>query len=133
MNARSIFGRVFFLISWCYLIIDIPASLVRDDRKKKFKMIEIDPKNVFIIPKFWGGVISSLLTLIIGVIGYVYVYQISELKNDLKIMQQQIRDAEIRQLSTIDVISELHHDKDVLIMIDRHRLKYYHYNVRGQK
>lgn len=96
-------------------------------------MVEVDPKGVFIIPKFWGGIVSALLALLISLIGYVYVYQIGSMKEDIYQMQQQIRDAEIRQLSTIDVLQELRPERDIINMVERQRMKYYRYNVRGSK
>ena len=95
--------------------------------------VEVDPKNVFIIPKFWGGIVSALFAMLISLIGYVYVHQIGTMNADIYQMQQQIRDAEIRQLSTIDVLQELRPELDIINMVDRQRMKYYRYNVRGSK
>jgi len=92
--------------------------------------VNVDPKQVFVIPKFWGGVVSVLLGLLIAMIGYVYVYQIEAIRKDMYKLQDQIKDAEIRQFATIDVLGELRPEKDILFMVQRQQMKYYRSTVR---
>jgi len=100
--------------------------------------VNVDPKNVFIIPKFYGGVMSALFTVLIALIGYIYVENtnhheenIKELKINMEKLSTKIIEAEIRQLSTIDVIEKLHPDKGIIQLVYNQQTKYYIANTRG--
>jgi hypothetical protein len=102
-------------------------------------MIEIDPKNVFIIPKFWGGMLSAALSALIGLISYIYVIndrsyreEMTRINSEILNIKIELKDIEIRHLATIDVLQELHSDEDIINRIQRQQMKYYRAQVRSE-
>ena len=101
-------------------------------------MMQVDPKNVFIIPKFWGGIVSALLTILIGVIAYTFTASTQlqaeryyELKKESMLLQQDMNDIKINQFSLQDVMQNLHPDQRVGEMMYNSQLKYYMNKSRG--
>lgn len=102
--------------------------------------VNVDPKDSFIIPKFWGGIVSALFTVLIALIGYIYVTstkaqtaQYIELKAQSLEVQQDIYNLRINQFSLQDVMQNLHPDQKVGEMMYDSQLKYYMNTTRSPK
>lgn len=97
------------------------------------KEITIDTRHVFIVPKFYGAIISGLLGIMISLISYIYVTNDRYYKEQIYQIKLEMKELEIRQLSTVDALQDIHKELDILDKVNRHQTKYYRIQVRGEK
>lgn len=93
--------------------------------------VNVDPKHHFILPKTASAVISTLLVVLISLIGYVFTTTSSTHTKNMEHLQaecnnikREIREIEYKQLMMLDVVQQLHPNTNVSSMYEVARSRY---------
>ena len=103
------------------------------------KMVEVDTKHTFVIPKEYAAIMATLFSVLIALIAYIYMSDRAAYRDDQKKYQQEnsVRDHRIERLmlhsyATVDVMQKLHPDFEVAEMIFQAQVRFQnHAGVRS--
>ena len=93
--------------------------------------VNVDSRHHIILPKTASAIISTLLMVLISLVGYVFVTtsgthtkNMESLQTELINTKREIRDIEYKQLMLLDVVQQLHPEKNVSGMYQSAQYKY---------